>query len=420
MNSVSCKASGQHTGTAADRTCGPCRSGYVEQDGTCIDIEISTNAQENIGYGNYDYYAAQTATAVTQRLFNQDGYNGLVNIMMKITKVDVFGGSIAGSTLGDVAAVINALVAAEQATIHAAFASINDSSLAMYIASFVAQHASGLVPGAGPSDVCLSALFRSAVLSLFVAALANVTVFDEYVSAFNGSSVVFSSNGVDSFDIPAALSDLLPGNVPVSAIQYTNDTLFYAARNGTVATSVVSLVVSGLGADVTFTQRVTVTLKVKASANVTKTTNLTCAYYDFVSLAWQTDGVETHLVLADRSAVTCKTTHLTNFAVLLDYSGGESALSAADALALGLITTIGLCISVILMGLLIVFFVLVKAFRTKPKTVVVNLCVCLIVAQVVFLTSIDKTGTQPDCRVVALVMQYFLLAAFMVCGGVDD
>ena len=153
VNSVSCKLSGLHTGTSADRTCGPCRSGYRSQGDVCIDILIDDYSMENIGFGNYDYYAAQTATIVKQRDFNQLGFTNLVTITSKITRINVLGSSIAGSTLSNVAAIVNALVAVDQAIIRTAFGAINDSSLAMYIASFVAQHAGGLVPGAGSSIV---------------------------------------------------------------------------------------------------------------------------------------------------------------------------------------------------------------------------------------------------------------------------
>ncbi len=44
----------------------------------------------------------------------------------------------------------------------------------------------------------------------------------------------------------------------------------------------------------------------------------------------------------------------------------------------------------------------------------VNLCFNLIGANLIFLIAIDRTSPEVDCRVAALLLQYFLLAAFMV------
>jgi hypothetical protein len=46
---------------------------------------------------------------------------------------------------------------------------------------------------------------------------------------------------------------------------------------------------------------------------------------------------------------------------------------------------------------------------------IVHLCCCLITAQTAFLAGIDKTSKHPDCRIVAGIIQFSLLAAFMVC-----
>jgi hypothetical protein len=43
-----------------------------------------------------------------------------------------------------------------------------------------------------------------------------------------------------------------------------------------------------------------------------------------------------------------------------------------------------------------------------------NLCVCLIIAQLTFLIGIDMTSARPGCSVAAGILQYFLLAAFAI------
>ena len=79
VNSVNCTSSGLHTSTAADRICGPCRSGFVFVGEVCIDIELRDIALENIGSGNLANFTVLVATAVVQRTQNA---NGVENILI--------------------------------------------------------------------------------------------------------------------------------------------------------------------------------------------------------------------------------------------------------------------------------------------------------------------------------------------------
>ena len=46
---------------------------------------------------------------------------------------------------------------------------------------------------------------------------------------------------------------------------------------------------------------------------------------------------------------------------------------------------------------------------------ILHLSVMLIAAQLTFLIGVDRTSPVLGCRVTALLLQYFLLSAFMVC-----
>jgi hypothetical protein len=79
-----------------------------------------------------------------------------------------------------------------------------------------------------------------------------------------------------------------------------------------------------------------------------------CVYYDIDALQWSTDGCTTLDYSRDR--VMCQCNHLTSFAVLT--STQDTQLSRADALALDIISYIGLGISIFC--LLITIFTLLR------------------------------------------------------------
>ena len=58
---------------------------------------------------------------------------------------------------------------------------------------------------------------------------------------------------------------------------------------------------------------------------------------------------------------------------------------------------------------------LLQHLRTHSKIVIMNLCFMLTAAQLTFLIAIDKTSPTVNCRVTALLIEYFLLVAFAVC-----
>jgi hypothetical protein len=107
--------------------------------------------------------------------------------------------------------------------------------------------------------------------------------------------------------------------------------------------------VSGLESGVVFAHPITITFQI-TQPYVTRT----CAYFDFTSSSWKTDGCE--IDATDVVLTQCKCVHLTNFAVLLDHQDASNQLSTANRLALGYLTTIGLSISIVLMALVVVVY----------------------------------------------------------------
>lgn len=64
--------------------------------------------------------------------------------------------------------------------------------------------------------------------------------------------------------------------------------------------------------------------------------------------------------------------------------------------------------------LLLLNFKLILYFQFQSDRVLIhkNLCVCLLIAEIIFMAGIDKTQNQIMCGVVAGLLHYFFLAAF--------
>ena len=175
------------------------------------------------------------------------------------------------------------------------------------------------------------------------------------LAGFDGYNATIDLGYGAYFLIPKGLGYLLASNVSVSSVLYVSDSLFVnSSSNGKVASSVLSLQVGGLDSGVTFSPAIQVLINISVAQ--THSSSITCAYYNFTTFSWKTDGCTRVANPHSNASIICNCTHLTNFAVLLDFNGGS--VSAADLLALGLISTIGLSISVALMGLTVLVFLL--------------------------------------------------------------
>eukprot|EP00052_Salpingoeca_macrocollata_P025756 m.235320 g.235320 ORF g.235320 m.235320 type:complete len:2309 (+) comp22479_c0_seq2:890-7816(+) len=148
-----------------------------------------------------------------------------------------------------------------------------------------------------------------------------------------------------------------------------------------------------------------------AVANLSSQTKARCVFWDFDSGDWSGEGVSVERV--ESGAVHCRSTHMTNFAVLVDVSGSQNSLSESDRFHLALITYVGLGLSVTCMCMVIFVLSMFKQLRTTSKSIVLNLCIWLTAAQVVFLGGITLTDDTFSCQLVTVLLHYALLASFM-------
>ncbi|XP_035670202.1 adhesion G protein-coupled receptor L3-like [Branchiostoma floridae] len=160
---------------------------------------------------------------------------------------------------------------------------------------------------------------------------------------------------------------------------------------------------------------------VKVAGNVTiylehtkKTSNKSsCAFWNFNLRDWSDEGCTANI--PDKTHTVCVCNHLTSFAILVDVTGQKHPF------ALSVITYIGCGISIVCLVFCICAFLGFRRVRC-PRTIIhANLCICLLVAEVVFLAAVDKTENKIGCDVIAIILHYLFLAVFtwMCVEGVE-
>ncbi|KHJ48650.1 Latrophilin/CL-1-like GPS domain protein [Trichuris suis] len=143
--------------------------------------------------------------------------------------------------------------------------------------------------------------------------------------------------------------------------------------------------------------------------------NPQCVFWDSNALGasgitgeWSKDGCR--VVGQNETHVTCSCNHLTSFAVLMDIHGIE--FSSSDKLALTFISYFGCVVSVICLAATLATFSLFKFLQCERTTIHKNLCLCLLVAELVYMFGIWQTTDRVTCGIVAVLLHYFFLAAF--------
>ncbi|XP_022790917.1 adhesion G protein-coupled receptor L4-like [Stylophora pistillata] len=107
----------------------------------------------------------------------------------------------------------------------------------------------------------------------------------------------------------------------------------------------------------------------------------------------------------------CSCSHLTHFAVLVDYSG-DAKLPIQDITILEIITYVGLSLSIIGMLSTVILYSFLTDVRQPLSQIRLSLSVALGAGQIIFLAGIQATEKTAVCVTVAALMQYFMMAAF--------
>ncbi|XP_078672770.1 adhesion G-protein coupled receptor G7-like isoform X1 [Branchiostoma floridae x Branchiostoma belcheri] len=244
---------------------------------------------------------------------------------------------------------------------------------------------------------------------------------DGLVRSYSDSSSIPTDQVDASIVLPAA--DILKKSIPdtgdmqvrLSFIVYGNSRLFQSNQTSAgTRTRVNSRVIASrvTGFEFKNLSSPVVTRYIPLVQNGTNTTvkNVRCVYWDFTAAggtgAWSSEGCA--FAGIDNGRAVCHCNHLTNFAVLMDIYGG------LQSFVLDLISTIGIALSITGLSLTLLSYLIFKQLRqTRPQHILANLCIALLATLILFLAGIDATHSPVGCTVVAFLLHYFLLAAFM-------
>ncbi|XP_063219842.1 latrophilin Cirl isoform X2 [Bacillus rossius redtenbacheri] len=136
--------------------------------------------------------------------------------------------------------------------------------------------------------------------------------------------------------------------------------------------------------------------------------NPSCVFWDFTISAWSDEGCRVEST--NFTHTLCQCDHLTNFAILMDVRA--SFATPSHQMALQIITYIGCIISVVCLVLAIITFQLFRGLKSDRIIIHKNLCMCLLVAEVLFLAGIGQTDKPLVCGIVAGLLHFFFLCAF--------
>ncbi|XP_069102951.1 adhesion G protein-coupled receptor L4-like isoform X2 [Argopecten irradians] len=229
---------------------------------------------------------------------------------------------------------------------------------------------------------------------------------------------------INGSDVGVSLNpdSVLEGNITYTAVYYrTISNLLPQSENHhghpEVASEVIALSIGSQKDMRHLTSPVILTFdteKLKQTNNLSGDLRTRCVFWDFEtkqSPAWSSDGCR----LVNDS---CHCDHLTNFAVLM-----SPILVLDDLVLISLekISIIGCSISVAGTVLTILtYLVLWRHVKNDRGRLLLNLCVALTAAYVLFLTGIDRTENDALCTTVAALLHYFFLATFclMLAEGI--
>ena len=143
--------------------------------------------------------------------------------------------------------------------------------------------------------------------------------------------------------------------------------------------------------------------------------NPICAFWDYTTHDWSDEGC---LVLSfNRSHVTCKCNHLTNFAVLMEQSSASLQFSSGfqnseNFSIIRILTFVGCLICLVCTAGAILLFSLFKGLSSKRTHVHRHVCLSLFLAELAFLVGIWRTDQPILCGITAAVLLYSVVCTF--------
>ncbi|XP_065664194.1 adhesion G-protein coupled receptor G4-like isoform X1 [Hydra vulgaris] len=237
---------------------------------------------------------------------------------------------------------------------------------------------------------------------------------DVYIYSENNdnSSIIISSknpeNGSESnlpyITLPSQLF-FNKNNTLVYSFIFKQVDLFMNMQNQTG--NINSVVLSATLKDV-FVNKSNTPIIMRFTKNLNASGNTSCGFFDTKYEVWSTEGCS--ITNSSLSGVICECDHLTNFALLLNVA---QSVDTSNAVFLEIITWIGCGLSIAGLFMTIVSYSVFSKLRKKlaPK-ILLSLCVSLMCTLIIFLASETPSKPSLSCKIVASLLQFFVLSTF--------
>ncbi|XP_022291430.2 adhesion G protein-coupled receptor L2-like [Crassostrea virginica] len=135
-----------------------------------------------------------------------------------------------------------------------------------------------------------------------------------------------------------------------------------------------------------------------------------CGYWNASQIngsRWSTDGCV--VTQTGENFTNCRCNHLTNFAILVRPYQTETP----DVVALKWISIIGCCVSVFFCVVtVLIFLVLWRFIKSDMNLLILNLCVNIALAYILFIVGVERTENEITCLVITVFLQYLFLVVF--------
>lgn len=155
---------------------------------------------------------------------------------------------------------------------------------------------------------------------------------------------------------------------------------------------------------------------------------LVCAYWNFSYKSritgfwgrWETRGC--HVVSQNQTCTTCSCNHLTNFALLMSTHSKvvNDKFTTAISLISGIISILAVLITIACYAALWPNITQNPVNRSRA-IILMNLCVALIIANIIFLAGSQEYKNKVACKVISVLLHFFYLSVFfsMLMEGLD-
>ncbi|XP_071489807.1 adhesion G protein-coupled receptor L2-like [Diadema antillarum] len=129
---------------------------------------------------------------------------------------------------------------------------------------------------------------------------------------------------------------------------------------------------------------------------------------EFRSGEWSGQGCR--MVHNNATHTVCSCDHLTNFAIIMNVKG--MPIEGGHKFALSFITYFGFIVSIPCLVLAFITFSIFKNLQSDRTTIHKNLCLTLMIVEIIFMAGISQTANKTLCAVIAILLHYFFLSVF--------